>query len=83
MFGIVQIESFARGLPVISSNIKGSGVGLVNKNEVSGLHCLPKNHASLENCINSIDNARESFQLHPLEDIMKTTFLLRNIMTLF
>ena len=81
MFGIVQIESFARGSTSSLSNI-GSGVGLVNKNDVSGLHCLPKNHASLENCINSIDNG-DYFQLHPLENIMKTTFLLRNIMTLF
>lgn len=74
MFGIVQIESFARGLPVISSNIEGSGVGLVNKNEVSGLHCLPKNHASLENCINSIDNAREKFPITSIRKYYEDNF---------
>ena len=37
MFGIVQIESFARGLPVISSNIKAQELGWSIK-EVSGLH---------------------------------------------
>ena len=36
-FGIVQIEAMAFGKPVISTNISGSGVPWVNKNDISGI----------------------------------------------
>lgn len=36
-FGIVQIEAMAFGKPVISTNIYGSGVPWVNKNDISGI----------------------------------------------
>nr|WP_318379020.1 glycosyltransferase [uncultured Enterobacter sp.] len=42
-FGVVQLEAFLFNVPVVSCDIKGSGVGWVNKNTVSGLVVPPKN----------------------------------------
>lgn len=36
-YGIVQVEAMAHGIPVVSTEIEGSGVDWVNKNGVSGM----------------------------------------------
>jgi len=54
-FGIVQIEAFATATPVISCQIKRSGVAWVNRNNFTGLTCEP-NPKSLADSINRIYN---------------------------
>ncbi len=50
-FGIAQLEAMASGKPVISTSIKGSGVGFVNKNGVSGMVVKPRDDISLANAM--------------------------------
>ena len=53
-FGVVQLEAMSVGTPVVSTNIIGSGVPWVNKNENSGLICSVKDSNSLSDSINRI-----------------------------
>lgn len=53
-FGVVQIEAMAFGKPIVSTNIKGSGVSWVNKNDVSGKIVNPKDAKDLGTAINLI-----------------------------
>jgi glycosyltransferase involved in cell wall biosynthesis len=39
-FGVVLLEAMSHGLPVVSTDIKGSGVSWVNRHGISGL-CVP------------------------------------------
>ncbi|EMJ7521486.1 glycosyltransferase [Providencia rettgeri] len=55
-FGVVQLEAMSIGTPVISTNIQGSGVPWVNKNNVSGFICEPKDIESLSEHLNIIIN---------------------------
>lgn len=41
MYGIAQVESMAAGLPMVSTNLKRSGVPFVNKNDETGLIVEP------------------------------------------
>lgn len=41
MYGIAQVESMAAGLPMVSTNLKRSGVPFVNKNNETGLVVEP------------------------------------------
>lgn len=41
MYGIAQVESMAAGLPMVSSNLKRSGVSFVNKDNETGLVVEP------------------------------------------
>jgi len=50
-FGIVQIEAMSCGKPVISTNISGSGVSWVNKNNVSGIVVEKENPEKLSDAI--------------------------------
>jgi rhamnosyl/mannosyltransferase len=52
MFGIVQIEAFARGIPVISTSIPNSGVQLVNRDNHTGYTCAACSSKALEETIN-------------------------------
>lgn len=49
-FGIVQIEAFACGKPVISTNLK-TGVPYVNQNGKTGLVVEPRSHRAISNAI--------------------------------
>ncbi|MGZ2369849.1 glycosyltransferase [Ancylomarina sp. YFZ004] len=53
-FGVVQIEAMAFGKPIVSTNIHGSGVPWVNKDNVSGKVVSPKDSKKLGNAIKSI-----------------------------
>jgi glycosyltransferase involved in cell wall biosynthesis len=46
-FGVVLLEAMSFGLPVVSTDIAGSGVGWVNSNGVSGLHVRVQDARSL------------------------------------
>lgn len=58
-FGVVQLEAMSVGTPVVSCNIKGSGVPWVNKHMESGLICEPSNSYSLSESISTILNDAE------------------------
>jgi glycosyltransferase involved in cell wall biosynthesis len=53
-FGVVQLESMSVGTPVISTDIKGSGVPWVNKHMESGIICKPKSSEKLAEAINTL-----------------------------
>ncbi len=53
-FAIVQIEAMSCGKPVVSCNIKGSGVPWVNKDDYSGLVVEPENGRALADAIRRI-----------------------------
>lgn len=50
-FGLSMVEAMYFGKPVISTNIKGSGVNFVNLNRVTGLVVEPKNSKALAEAI--------------------------------
>ena len=53
-FGLVQSEAMYFGKPIVSTNIKGSGVSWVNQNNITGLIVPPKNSKALAEAINKI-----------------------------
>ncbi|MBI4168286.1 MAG: glycosyltransferase [Candidatus Aenigmarchaeota archaeon] len=50
-FGLAQLEAMSSGKPVISTNIKGSGVPFVNKNGYTGIVVKPRDEISLANAM--------------------------------
>jgi rhamnosyl/mannosyltransferase len=54
MFGVVQIEAFACGKPVISTNIKGSGVSEVNINNETGYTVKTNDPVALSEAIKQL-----------------------------
>ncbi|SDL80753.1 rhamnosyl/mannosyltransferase [Salinimicrobium catena] len=60
-FGVSQIEAMAYGKPVVSTNIKGSGVPWVNQNGISGLVVPPKNPIALATAINLLTNNKKLY----------------------
>lgn len=58
-FGVVQIEAMSYGCPVVSTNIKDSGVPWVNKDKYSGIVVEPRNSAQIANAILEIANNPE------------------------
>ncbi|WP_448136991.1 glycosyltransferase [Sphingobacterium siyangense] len=53
-FAIVQIEAMSYGIPVVSTDIPGSGVSWVNQDQVSGLVVAPENATALAQAIQQI-----------------------------
>lgn len=53
-FGVVLIEAMTYGLPIVASNISGSGVPWVNQHGVSGLNVPINDAKSLANTCNQI-----------------------------
>lgn len=53
-FGVVQLEAMSVGTPVVSTNIKGSGVPWVNQHMVSGLVCAPESGVDLAAALTEI-----------------------------
>ncbi|HOL90304.1 MAG TPA: glycosyltransferase [Candidatus Pacearchaeota archaeon] len=58
-FGLVQIEAMYFGKPIVSTNIKGSGVGWVNQNNITGFVVPPRDSEALADAINKILNDKE------------------------
>lgn len=50
-FGVVQLEAFSTGMPVVSCEISGSGVSWVNKHRYSGIVVEPYSPTALANAI--------------------------------
>ena len=51
-YGVVQLEAMACGTPVISTNIKGSGVSWVNKHGITGIVVPVKDSKALADSFN-------------------------------
>lgn len=63
-FAIVQLEAMSFGKPVISTNIFGSGVPWVNKNEVSGEVVEVENPKQIAASIIKITESQERYKLY-------------------
>ena len=67
-YGYVQVESMAQGSPIISFDIKDSGVGEINKNQTGILLKVMKNIKDCENllseAINSLFEDRERLKFY-------------------
>lgn len=55
-FGIVQLEAFSCGKPVVSTRIPGSGVAWVNENDVSGYTVPVGDAMAVANAVRAICN---------------------------
>jgi rhamnosyl/mannosyltransferase len=53
-FGVVQLEAFRFGKPIVSTKIKGSGVDWVNLNLISGVVVSPKNSKEIAIAIEKV-----------------------------
>lgn len=60
-FGIVQIEAFSCGKPVVATTIPGSGVSWVNKDGVSGRNAEPRSAEALARAIREVCLEKEKY----------------------
>lgn len=66
-FGIVLIEALSHKLPLITTDIKGSGINSVNIKNVTGLICRKENSIELAKSINYIfknPNVKKQFSMN-------------------
>jgi len=63
MLGLVQLEAMARGVPVISSSIPGSGVQEINKHGRTGLLVRPGSKEELAGAIERLATDPELYKL--------------------
>lgn len=57
-FGIVQLEAFSCGRPVVATRIPESGVSWVNEDGVSGINVPPKDSAAIAEAVQQICGSR-------------------------
>ena len=60
-FGVVQLEAMSCKMPVIATNIKGSGVSFVNADNESGLNIPPCDSRAIAEAVNRIVSEYERF----------------------
>ena len=60
-FGVVQLEAMSCKMPVIATNIKGSGVSFVNADNESGLNIPPRDSRAIAEAVNRITSDYERF----------------------
>lgn len=60
-FGIVQLEAFSCGKPVVATRIPDSGVPWVNEDGVSGRNALPSDPQSLAEAIRDVVENKEQY----------------------
>ena len=60
-FGVVQLEAMSCKMPVIATNIKGSGVSFVNADNESGLNIPPCDSRAIAEAVNRITSDYERF----------------------
>lgn len=75
MFGMVMLEAFSFGLPVVSTDIPRSGVKHVNHHERTGLVVRPRDPSALASAISRICENHElhqKFGQNAIESIKKT-----------
>ena len=68
MFGIVQIEAFIRGIPVISTNIENSGVPLVNQHGLTGYVVDPCSSVALASAIKKLVDNPHKFNKNSIKE---------------
>lgn len=58
-YGVVLIEAMKYGIPLVTTNISGSGVSWVNKEGICGYNAPIKNSQALADCIRAIGDDNE------------------------
>jgi rhamnosyl/mannosyltransferase len=56
-YGVVLVEALSYGLPIVATNINGSGVTFVNRHKITGINVPPKDSQSLALAISRIANS--------------------------
>jgi len=86
-FGVVQIESFSVGTPVVSTSIERSGVSWVNANSISGLVVPPRDSKSLANaiieCCTDLNEACSQGALSRFEKFFHKDIMVKNTVKLY
>lgn len=81
-FGVVQLEAFLFNKPVVSCSITGSGVGWVNRDQISGIVVPPKNSHELASALIKITQNQDSYSsLHSYfeDNFTSTVMVLRTV----
>lgn len=88
-FGIVLIEALSHKLPLITTDIKGSGINSVNIKNVTGLICKKENSIELARSINYIfknPNIKKQFSMNSYKRYItnfRSVFFIKKIERLY